>query len=132
MAGTTMTDKFENLQPLEKFVEQYIKGEWNAKEEYVVYHTPTSRFRITVESTDGYTPKEGFISLWRDEVLQEQGINVMCDDPKEFALALLNTIFYHVSPHELMHIASAIDAELEEWRKDRGDPTTEPVRCDWS
>jgi hypothetical protein len=132
MVAEQMTDKFENLQPLEEFVKHYVKGEWNPRAEFVVYNSPTHRFRITVEQTDGYTISEGFIGIWRDEILQDKEINVTCDDAKEFATSLLNTMFYHLSPHELMHIASVIDADLEEWRKDRGDPTTEPVRCDWS
>jgi hypothetical protein len=122
----------DNLQPLEKFVKTYIKSEWHEKQEFVLYNHPTSRFRIIVEETEGYTIQEGFISIGRSEALEESNINVTCDDAREFANSLLKTMFEYLSPHELMHIASVIDDDLEEWRKDRGDLAKgEVVRCDW-
>lgn len=121
-----------NLQPLEDFVEQYADWEWKSSAEFVVYNSPHNRFRITVENPDMATVSEGFIGLWRQDKLAEVGISADCEDAREFAQALLKSMFYHLSPHETMHIIDALEADLRQWDDERraaGFTGEEPLRC---
>jgi len=110
----------KNMQPIEAFVEHYMPtSEWTATKEFIVYNHSHHRFRIIVETPDMMSVPEGFIGLWRQDELAEAGINVDCDDAKEFAQALLNTMFYHLSPHETMHVVDALEKDLDEWHEER-------------
>lgn len=127
-----MSEDLKHMQPLSEFVEHYVKGQWQERDEFVIYNHPHHRFRITVETPDMSTVSEGFIGIWRDEKLMDAGVNVNCDDAKEFAQALLNSLFYHLSPHETMHIIDALEADLKKWDAERAEllaGSTEPLRC---
>jgi len=110
-----MTD----LQPLEKFAESNGNPEWVAKEEWFLYHTEKERFRVVCESARYSEFQHEFAGLWRDEQLAELGIYAPCADAKEFAKKMLDTMFYRLSPHQIQHIANAINKFLEEDHQQR-------------
>ena len=131
----------DHLQPLSAFVNHHVKGDWEAEDEYIVYKSPSCRFRIVVEKPAS-SMDEVFKSVERDEILHEKGIMVECDDAKEFSQSLINGVFEHLSPHEVMHLITALEADIDKWHKERSeafakDPGKFPAlteadkRCTW-
>lgn len=108
-----------NLQPLEKFAEENGNPTWHGKEEYLIYHSENERFRLVVEHASHESINHSFAGLWRTEQLAEQGISASCEDAKEMAKKLLDTLFYHMSPHQTQHVVNALQAYLEEDHQER-------------
>ena len=111
----------DHLQPLSEFIKHHVKGDWEAGDEYIVYKSPTCRFRIVVESPVSKSIEDGFRSIARDEALYEKNIDPSCDDAKEFSQSLIDGVFQHLSPHETMHLIAALEADIDKWHKERSE-----------
>lgn len=107
------------MQPLSDFVDHYVNTSWRPREEYIVQNSELHRFRIIVEHADTKDLNQGMIGMWRHDKLAEEGIDATCSDAKEFADQLINSLFYHLSPHETMHVIAALEKYIDEWHDER-------------
>ena len=133
----------EPLQPLAEYVKHLPPCEWKTEAEFTVHRSVNSRFRIIVEASHFNSIADGFRDIGRFETLSEMGVNVICDDAKEFSQGLIDTMFHHISPHEMMHLIAALEADIEKWHKERSEafaknpeiygppPTEADKRCTW-
>lgn len=116
------------LQPIPDYVNSFDDYRWKQQgKEMVVYSSESTRFRITVET--GHPEKYFAAAIARHEKLQEQGIDVDCEDAQEFATNLLNTMFEHLSPYKIKHVANALEKYLAEWEAERGSPISAWCDC---
>lgn len=117
------------MQPLTSFIASFDDYEWKPQgKEMIVYYNEHSRFKIQVET--GHPGKYFAVGCWRTEQLHEQGIHVDCDDAQEFADALVNTLFNHVSPFKQQHVVNALKKSLAMWEEERGSPSNPKDWCD--
>lgn len=107
------------LQPLEEFAASNGKPEWKGREEWLLYFTETERFRVTHEWAHHSETPYAFAGLWRNEQLEGQGVSASCEDAKEFAQKMLDTMLYHLSPHQIQHLGNAINKFLEQDHQER-------------
>jgi hypothetical protein len=103
---------------LKAYVEAHPSEEWRAKQEDVVYLSPCARFRIIREMSNGLASVGR--SIRRDEKLMDQGIHPNEADGKEFAQALIDTMFMETSPYEMAIVADALNAFVARWEAEVG------------
>lgn len=107
----------EHLVPLKEFVARSIAGDWRVRDQFLIYSSPVTRFNVSVEHNTDWNSHGKCLA--RDDALSERGISPACSDAQELAQDLMNSVFYHCSPHELKHIADAIQDYLAKWEARR-------------
>lgn len=88
-------------------------GVWNPRGQYVLHNAVSSRFLVTVE----YLQHPYALDCWRNDLLLDAGIDTFHLDADSFADQLLDTIGYHMSPHELSRLYMKIKQRLnaDDW-----------------